>query len=200
MFGVGLPEGFALVVLIGAIVLYFLPAMIAKSNKHSKAGAILLLNIFVGWTLIGWIACFIWAFIDKENQRQPIDENPDSYAKEYKFQCLVCSKSYMSKDNLILHLRTSHRVKEAEIDQYIYEITDTVKDCPFCRKKIDKEAIKCPYCQEWIGDTKEKSTVKDSKPVQQKDSKGNLKKKCPNCGWLNDPNDKKCIRCEESLF
>lgn len=101
-----------------------------------------------------------------EQKRQPIDENHGLSAKEYRFQCLLCSKRYMSKDNLITHLRTSHKVSAAEIDQHIYDITDAVKDCPFCRKKIDKEAIKCPYCQEWVADAKETTKTKDSNPVQ----------------------------------
>jgi len=63
MFGMGLLEGMALVAL---IVLYFLPAIIGKSNKHSKFGTIFLVNLLVGWTVIGWAACLIWAFIDKE--------------------------------------------------------------------------------------------------------------------------------------
>lgn len=66
MFGLGLPEGFALLILVGAVVLYFLPSIIGKSNKHSKSGRIFLINLLVGWTLIGWVACLIWAFIDKE--------------------------------------------------------------------------------------------------------------------------------------
>lgn len=40
MFGIGAPEGISILVLLGIVVLYFLPAIIARSNKHSKAGAI----------------------------------------------------------------------------------------------------------------------------------------------------------------
>ena len=45
------------------IMLYFLPALIGSSRKD--AVGICLLNVFLGWTLIGWIAAFIWA-ISKE--------------------------------------------------------------------------------------------------------------------------------------
>lgn len=39
--------------------LYFLPAIIGR-NKADATG-IFLLNLFLGWTLIGWVAAFIWA-------------------------------------------------------------------------------------------------------------------------------------------
>lgn len=102
---------------------------------------------------------------DGEQKGQPIDKGHGLNAKEDRFQCLLCSKRYMSRDNLVTHLRTSHKVSATEIDQQIYDITDAVKDCPFCRKKIDKEAIKCPYCQEWVANAKEKTKVKGSDPV-----------------------------------
>ncbi len=43
----------------GGLTLYFLPAQIARKKKN--ATAILLLNIFTGWTFIGWVAALVWA-------------------------------------------------------------------------------------------------------------------------------------------
>lgn len=45
-----------------APVLYFLPSLEAWLNKHSNLAAVGLLNIFLGWTFIGWVAAYIWAF------------------------------------------------------------------------------------------------------------------------------------------
>jgi hypothetical protein len=39
--------------------LYFLPAIIGRNE--ADATGIFLLNIFLGWTLIGWVAALIWA-------------------------------------------------------------------------------------------------------------------------------------------
>ena len=39
--------------------IYFLPAIIARDK--SDAGLIFLVNLFLGWTVIGWIVTFIWA-------------------------------------------------------------------------------------------------------------------------------------------
>jgi hypothetical protein len=50
---------FLLVVCIG---LYFLPSFIAGvRDKAHGTGGVVLLNIFLGWTLIGWLVAFIWA-------------------------------------------------------------------------------------------------------------------------------------------
>lgn len=42
-------------------VIYFLPAMVAFQNKKRNVNAITVLNIFAGWTIIGWVAALIWA-------------------------------------------------------------------------------------------------------------------------------------------
>jgi hypothetical protein len=47
--------------LIVALLLYFLPTVVALSRGHLSALAIFFLNLFLGWTLIGWIIAFIWS-------------------------------------------------------------------------------------------------------------------------------------------
>lgn len=48
--------------------LYFLPALAAGWREHHHADAICLLNLLAGWTVVGWVAAFVWAFVD---QAQP---------------------------------------------------------------------------------------------------------------------------------
>lgn len=40
--------------------LYFLPTVVAHNRGHELAG-VLLLNLFFGWTGIGWVALLLWA-------------------------------------------------------------------------------------------------------------------------------------------
>jgi len=49
--------------LIGLFLLFvhFLPAYIAFSRNHPARWAILLVNLFFGWTLVGWAITLIWA-------------------------------------------------------------------------------------------------------------------------------------------
>jgi hypothetical protein len=48
-----------LIILIFA--LYFFPFLIAALHQHKNMLAIFLLNLALGWTLIGWIAALIWS-------------------------------------------------------------------------------------------------------------------------------------------
>jgi hypothetical protein len=43
------------------IALYFLPAIVAGSRHLHERTAITMLNLFLGWTFIGWIIALIWA-------------------------------------------------------------------------------------------------------------------------------------------
>jgi hypothetical protein len=42
--------------------LYFLPTILAVRRGHDPLGP-LLLNIFLGWTVVGWIALLLWAVL-----------------------------------------------------------------------------------------------------------------------------------------
>lgn len=42
-------------------VLYFLPAIIGFARSKRDAVSILVLNLFLGWTAIGWVIALIWA-------------------------------------------------------------------------------------------------------------------------------------------
>jgi len=42
-------------------VMYFLPSIIALARSKRDLLAIFLLNLFLGWTVIGWIVALVWA-------------------------------------------------------------------------------------------------------------------------------------------
>ena len=42
-------------------VMYFLPSIIALARSKRDLAGILLLNILLGWTVIGWVVALIWA-------------------------------------------------------------------------------------------------------------------------------------------
>jgi len=43
------------------IVAYFVPGIIAVTRRHRKATSILLVNLFFGWSVLGWIFALVWA-------------------------------------------------------------------------------------------------------------------------------------------
>ena len=44
-------------VVIAALFFYLLPSMIASIRNVEHGGAIVAVNVFFGWTVLGWIAC-----------------------------------------------------------------------------------------------------------------------------------------------
>ena len=50
--------GFCFIVF--AFILYFLPSLFVSENHKSKS-TIQVLNLFFGWTLLGWVLCLAWS-------------------------------------------------------------------------------------------------------------------------------------------
>ena len=43
------------------VCLYILPGLVASMREHRQMLAIWMLNILLGWTLLGWVAAMVWA-------------------------------------------------------------------------------------------------------------------------------------------
>ena len=67
--------GTVLLLLLG---IHFLPTFVAVVRQHRHAVLILVLNIFFGWTIIGWLVLLIWAAVGEE--KGPIYERRRSLA------------------------------------------------------------------------------------------------------------------------
>lgn len=46
------------------LVLYFTPWLVASHRNHKSNGSIFVLNLFTGWTFLGWVGSLIWAMSD----------------------------------------------------------------------------------------------------------------------------------------
>lgn len=49
----------------GIIVLlfiYLIPTLLAAYFRKRNTNAIFILNIFLGWTILGWIMALVWSF------------------------------------------------------------------------------------------------------------------------------------------
>jgi len=47
---------------IGFLILYFLPIVVAGIRGHKSYGSVVVVNIFLGWTVIGWVVALAMAF------------------------------------------------------------------------------------------------------------------------------------------
>jgi Superinfection immunity protein len=55
------------VAFLAALNLYLVPAIVADARERDDAFAITLVNVLLGWTVIGWFAALVWA-------RHPVSE------------------------------------------------------------------------------------------------------------------------------
>ena len=51
-----------------ALTLYFVPSMVAMARKTKRMGGIIIVNIFLGWSLLGWVGALVWAVIDDKKE------------------------------------------------------------------------------------------------------------------------------------
>lgn len=58
-------DGFILIIL--TIALYFIPTFVAYRRQHSKISAIFVLNLLLGWAVLGWIIALIWSYTEDNN-------------------------------------------------------------------------------------------------------------------------------------
>lgn len=50
------------------LMIYFIPTLVARQRKHPNIEAIGILNLFLGWTLLGWVVALIWAVTKQERR------------------------------------------------------------------------------------------------------------------------------------
>lgn len=86
---------FPLLFLILSLFFYFLPAYLARNKANFSA--ILLLDLFLGWTFIGWIIALVWALSSEPQPQgtapaQHVPANPPRPATSADFFCSTCGK------------------------------------------------------------------------------------------------------------
>ena len=59
--------GELLIILSLIVVVYFLPSMVALGRRNPDINSVFLINLWLGWTIIGWITAIGWA-LDRKSQ------------------------------------------------------------------------------------------------------------------------------------
>jgi hypothetical protein len=62
------------ILLIGIIFspVYFVPSIVAAVRKTKSLVAIIVLNLFVGWTFFGWVGSLVWALVAEKKSPPPV--------------------------------------------------------------------------------------------------------------------------------
>jgi hypothetical protein len=58
---------------------YLVPTVIALVRRHKNALAIVLINIFLGWSVLGWLIVLIWSLTGRAAQPPGYYYHPGPY-------------------------------------------------------------------------------------------------------------------------
>jgi len=65
------------------VMTYLLPTFLALGRRHKALPAIFALNLFLGWSLLGWVAALVWSLTNpKQSEAVVVNQAPASAADE----------------------------------------------------------------------------------------------------------------------
>ncbi|MCR9267699.1 MAG: superinfection immunity protein, partial [Alphaproteobacteria bacterium] len=74
---------------------YLLPTFLALGRRHKALPAIFALNLFLGWSLLGWVAALVWSLTNpKPSEPVVINQAAGSMADELAKLADLCWRSY----------------------------------------------------------------------------------------------------------
>jgi hypothetical protein len=72
------------------LVVYFVPTIVAGFRNHTQTVAIFCLNLFLGWSLLGWIGALVWALVRPGNTSGMAVKNCPACAETIKAVAKIC--------------------------------------------------------------------------------------------------------------
>lgn len=84
---------------IAAPLLYVLPTIEAALKRHRSLVPIAIINVLLGWSFIGWVAAYVWSFVQAEDKTvQPAGAQPAvaRQAAQPKKICPFCAEEIMA--------------------------------------------------------------------------------------------------------
>lgn len=111
-------------VFVGVPLIYFVPTINAVTRSHPRRTAIIVVNLFLGWTLVGWVVALAW-----------------SYAADPPPAAASASPPAPTPEDPFPSWRNGQPATVGE-----------TKKCPFCAEDVKAAAIKCKHCGSDLAD------------------------------------------------
>ncbi len=61
MFNAAMDIIFGMILFFAMVAIYLAPSLVAATRHHHNGAAIFVINLFLGWTFIGWVVALAWA-------------------------------------------------------------------------------------------------------------------------------------------
>ncbi|HXF18705.1 MAG TPA: superinfection immunity protein [Burkholderiales bacterium] len=108
------------------LIAYFIPLFIAAGRRHRFIPAIGLINLALGWTVLGWLGAIIWA-VNRDVRGRDVEPQP-------------APLDFMNEPRLIEPGENSQAIE-----------VGSSKKCLYCAESIRAEALVCRYCGHDVG-------------------------------------------------
>lgn len=93
---------FNFILLIIAVFIYLIPSIVAGFRNAKQSTGIVILNLLLGWTILGWIGSLIWAFSSPKIVKYKFVKSDEVPTFEY--TCEKCGFKKTFEQSLKLYL------------------------------------------------------------------------------------------------